>query len=198
MDSGATHHMTPHSDLFVFRQPASGGVHCGNNSVAPIRGVGSIMFDTDKGPNLAKVDQVFYVPQLGVNLLSVHQLCRLGRAVLFTKHHVEIIDETSGLILARGDAQPNGLYLMTHFFATPSPTGSEFHRLHGLATLKDPTDTERLWHYRLGHLSYDSLYEMSRDHLVDGLPQLTCAKDICCRCQLGKQSRTSFPPHSTS
>ena len=83
MDSGATHHMTHHRDLFVSHQPATGGVRCGNNSVAPIRGIGSIMFDTDKGPNLAQVDQVFNVFQLGVNLLSVHQLFLLGRCALY-------------------------------------------------------------------------------------------------------------------
>lgn len=48
-----------------------GGVRCGHNSVARIRGIGTVKFVTDPRPSLNKIDQVYRVPQLGVNLVCL-------------------------------------------------------------------------------------------------------------------------------
>nr|GEX57236.1 zinc finger, CCHC-type [Tanacetum cinerariifolium] len=49
-----------------------------------------------------------------------------------------------------------------------------------------------LWHARLGHLNFDDINKMTRKRLVDGLPRINHAKQICDACLLGKHSRTPF------
>ena len=63
--------MTPIEDIFRTRALAAGRVRVGNNSSVKIQAQGRVSFATDKGPDLASLDNVYHVPQLGVNLLSV-------------------------------------------------------------------------------------------------------------------------------
>ncbi|GJU32786.1 zinc finger, CCHC-type containing protein [Tanacetum coccineum] len=50
-----------------------------------------------------------------------------------------------------------------------------------------------LWHARLGHLNFDDINKMTRKNLVEGIPRINHAGQICNACLLGKHSRTPFP-----
>ncbi|GJW78594.1 zinc finger, CCHC-type containing protein [Tanacetum coccineum] len=50
-----------------------------------------------------------------------------------------------------------------------------------------------LWHTRLGHLNFDNINKMIRKDLVEGIPRINHAGQICDACLLGKHSRTPFP-----
>ncbi|GJR06488.1 zinc finger, CCHC-type containing protein [Tanacetum coccineum] len=50
-----------------------------------------------------------------------------------------------------------------------------------------------LWHARLGHLNFDDINKMTRKGLVEGIPRINHAGQICDACLLGKHSRTPFP-----
>ncbi|GJT99370.1 zinc finger, CCHC-type containing protein [Tanacetum coccineum] len=50
-----------------------------------------------------------------------------------------------------------------------------------------------LWHARLGHLNFDDINKMTRKNLVEGVPRINHAGQICDACLLGKHSRTPFP-----
>ena len=50
-----------------------------------------------------------------------------------------------------------------------------------------------LWHARLGHLNFDALDKMTRKGLVEGIPRIKHAGQICDACLLGKHIRTPFP-----
>nr|GEX94884.1 zinc finger, CCHC-type [Tanacetum cinerariifolium] len=50
-----------------------------------------------------------------------------------------------------------------------------------------------LWHARLGHLNFDDINKMTRKNLVEGIPRINHAGQICDACLLGKHSRTPFP-----
>ncbi|GJV05452.1 zinc finger, CCHC-type containing protein [Tanacetum coccineum] len=50
-----------------------------------------------------------------------------------------------------------------------------------------------LWHARLGHLNFDDINKMTRKGIVEGIPRINHAGQICDACLLGKQSRTPFP-----
>ncbi|GJY53377.1 zinc finger, CCHC-type containing protein [Tanacetum coccineum] len=50
-----------------------------------------------------------------------------------------------------------------------------------------------LWHARLGHLNFDDINKMTKKNLVEGVPRINHAGQICDACLLGKQSRTPFP-----
>ncbi|GKC02502.1 zinc finger, CCHC-type containing protein [Tanacetum coccineum] len=49
-----------------------------------------------------------------------------------------------------------------------------------------------LWHARLGHLNFDDINKMTRKGLVEGIPRINHAGQICDACLLGKHSRTPF------
>nr|GFA38400.1 zinc finger, CCHC-type [Tanacetum cinerariifolium] len=49
-----------------------------------------------------------------------------------------------------------------------------------------------LWHARLSHLNFDNINKMTRKNLVDGIPRINHAGQVCNACLLGKHSRTPF------
>ncbi|KAD2392837.1 hypothetical protein E3N88_39814 [Mikania micrantha] len=50
-----------------------------------------------------------------------------------------------------------------------------------------------LWHARLGHLNFDALKSMTHKKLVQGIPRISHASQICDACLLGKHIRAPFP-----
>ena len=57
------------------------------------------------------VEDTFYVPKLGVNLLSAKQLCKTGMKGTFDDHNIWIKDGVITMIHAQ---QNNGLYIVKH------------------------------------------------------------------------------------
>jgi hypothetical protein len=55
-----------------------------------------------------------------------------------------------------------------------------------------------LWHNRIAHLNYQSLYNLSHGDMVTRIPLLPKIKEICEPCILGKHQRTTIPKVSTS
>lgn len=57
--------------------------------------------------------------------------------------------------------------------------------------------TLELWHKRLGHLNKGTLKRMISEKIVEGLDMNVKTDDtpICGPCQVGKQTRNSFPGH---
>ncbi|GKD90792.1 zinc finger, CCHC-type containing protein, partial [Tanacetum coccineum] len=49
-----------------------------------------------------------------------------------------------------------------------------------------------LWHARLGHLNFDEINKMTRKGLVEEIPRINHAGQICDACLLGKHSRIPF------
>jgi len=56
-------------------------------------------------------------------------------------------------------------------------------------------DPGQIWHKRLGHFHYAALNYMHKNELVQNLPYIEFKEEICEVCELGKQSRKSFPKH---
>nr|GEX58997.1 hypothetical protein [Tanacetum cinerariifolium] len=52
-----------------------------------------------------------------------------------------------------------------------------------------------LWHYRLSHLNFGTINDLTRLDLVDGLPKLKYGKDhLCSACERGKSKKASHRP----
>ena len=56
---------------------------------------------TISSPYLSLSD-TFYIPKLSLNLLSVGQLCELGKDIVFTNHGVDMQDPQTGQVLGTG------------------------------------------------------------------------------------------------
>ena len=54
----------------------------------------------------------------------------------------------------------------------------------------------KLWHYKLGHLSYNTLKKMARNKLIPSILASATADDFCDSCNKGKQFRKPFPKQS--
>ncbi|GKB04768.1 retrovirus-related pol polyprotein from transposon TNT 1-94 [Tanacetum coccineum] len=56
-----------------------------------------------------------------------------------------------------------------------------------------------LWHRRLSHLNFDTINNLTRLDLVDGLPKFKYGKDhLCSACERGKSKKASHPPKLVS
>nr|GEV93420.1 hypothetical protein [Tanacetum cinerariifolium] len=52
-----------------------------------------------------------------------------------------------------------------------------------------------LWHLRLSHLNFDTINDLNRLDLVNGLPKFKYEKDyLCSACERGKSKKASHPP----
>ena len=62
-----------------------------------------------------------------------------------------------------------------------------------MARKENTIDSERLWHKRFGHLNMQSLKNLQKHKMVQGLPRLDDVNEVCCEgCALGKQYREFF------
>ncbi|GJW95029.1 integrase, catalytic region, zinc finger, CCHC-type containing protein [Tanacetum coccineum] len=56
-----------------------------------------------------------------------------------------------------------------------------------------------LWHRRLSHLNFDTINDLTKHDLVDGLPKFKYGKDhLCSACEQGKSKKASHPPKLVS
>ena len=63
---------------------------------------------------------------------------------------------------------------------------------------KIPTQAIHLWHRRIGHINYQSLYHMTSRKLIAGVPAIPLIKHICASCALGKHARGTIPKTSAT
>lgn len=54
-------------------------------------------------------------------------------------------------------------------------------------------ETSWLWHLRLGHVNFNAMLLMSRNRMVQGLPDIINPKEPCAGCLVSKQARRPFP-----
>lgn len=98
LDSACCNHMTSNSSIFTTTtQPAySPIVYTADNSIMHVQHVGSVQTSS------LSVPDVFQVPQVSLNLLSVGQLCELGIDVLFSSRGCFLQDSQTRKILGTG------------------------------------------------------------------------------------------------
>ena len=134
---------------------------------------------------------VWYVPGVTKNLLSVGKMADLGYGIYFNSHKVYIFCKPPSikklLIITRGTRDHrNGLNRMDQF-RPPE------------ANLVITAPSSDVWHARLGHLNIHGIELMSRRQVATGIPSnLTYSSDHMCDIyQYGRQTRERAP-HSTA
>nr|GEX45323.1 zinc finger, CCHC-type [Tanacetum cinerariifolium] len=138
LDNGASNHMTGTKSHFRdINERITGRIRFGDGSYVQIKGRGSILLGC-KNNEQKIVSDVYYIPNLKSNIISLGQLTEIG-------------------LLANVDNQA------------------------------------WLWHARLGHLNFDDINKMTRKGLVEGIPRINHAGQICDACLLEKHNRTPFP-----
>eukprot|EP00253_Pinus_taeda_P011625 PITA_11625 len=105
---------------------------------------------------------VYYVPGMEINLLSVSQIMRNSPQldVVFSAHKCSIIDRDTSLMVVVG-IEDHGLYRLLNTGDSPKVA---------LAARISPISA--LWHQPYGHLNMQYLSQLSREGLVSGLPDI--------------------------
>lgn len=193
LDSGASMHVTGNKSLlFDVRKGPNSQITTANGRSLPVNAQGAITLPGNK-----RLSEVLYVPGLCKNLLSVGRLADEGHFTLFGAKNCWVFaqDKPTKVLFTGSRSHSNSLYRLNTSLsgnANLSPPLSL-----NLATLTPPGLTE-LWHKRLGHLNFQTLYNFSRQGLVTGLPLLKKVHTTCEPCILGKQHTHAIPRHSFS
>ncbi|GAA0169340.1 transmembrane signal receptor [Lithospermum erythrorhizon] len=150
-------------------------VRMGNGDHIDVIGNGVVAIASCTGTKL--ISNIFYVPDIDQNLLSVGQLVENGFKVIFANKVCLIKDENDNdvfKIKMRGKS-----FSLNHMeeeqVACPAIT----------------TTTE-LCHKKLGHFHHATLLNMQKKRLVFGLPHMETDLPTCRACHFGKQTRLPF------
>lgn len=182
LDSGCSNHMCGNKDWFFsldesFRE----FVKLGNNSKMTVMGKGNIRLRINGITQT--ITEVFYIPDLKNNLLSLGQLQQKNLTIVFQNDTCKVYHSDRGLIIET-QMSSNRMFAVPAFAI--SPTSFQ-------ATCEDST---YLWHCRYGHLNFKGLKLLSQKQMVRGLPSLKDSTKICTDCLVGKQHREAFPQKS--
>jgi hypothetical protein len=150
----------------------------GDNSSVEVIGKGRIELTNGSFEN------VLHVPKLSFNLLSMYQMMNSDtrKKFIFTPNSVEIYDVQTNSRVATGEVNHQSrLYSF-----------SEFIELDSALLLTHVDESSRIWHKRFGHLNFRYMQQLSKQKLVDGLPNIHFSKGVCEGCVLGKHPEEKF------
>jgi transposase InsO family protein len=165
----------------------SSDITLGNDHLVKVQGKGTVPILTKQ--NVKKdICNVYHVPDLKHNLLSVGQLIEKGYKVLFEGASCKIYDrKPSRKLISEIYMTPNRMFPLTLRTANLSQPYAQ-----SASTLNETM----VWHTRFGHLPFQSLSLLQKNSMVKGLPIFKEQIPPCESCILGKHKRTSFPQSS--
>ena len=188
LDSGCSNHMTGNKQWFteIHEEGLNKNVKLGNDTTLNVVARGNIQVQINGVTHV--ISNVYYVPELKTNLLSLGQLQEKGLAILIQNGTCKIFHPDRGLIIhtnMRGNRM---------FYVTVSMTSQHSQCLQ---VEDNPDKAALLWHKRFGHLNFKGLSTLANKQMVIGLPFLKTPKDICTTCLIGKQHRDVIPKQSS-
>ncbi|GAU16044.1 hypothetical protein TSUD_339150 [Trifolium subterraneum] len=183
LDSGCSNHMIGTKEwLFDFDDTFRETVKLGDNSTMPVMGKGNVKICLQG--RISVITNVYYLPNLRNNLLSIGQLQEKNLTVVFSKNDCKIYHEDKGLIVST-PMTVNRMYVLLAPVMLPN-------------CLKITHESEEhLWHSRYGHLSFKGLHALAKREMVKGLPLLQETQELCSDCITSKHQRDSIPKSSS-
>lgn len=191
IDSGATHHVCKHRNLFRnYRRISSEMIysaadHTKSNLMAV--GIGDIEIETHVDNNVftLTLQDVYHVPNIRRNLLSVSQIERKDKRLIFENGKVKIYNKKTRMIV--GEAfDRDGLYIVN---AENIKDKSDHVRINIVGSTK--LDESHKWHQRFCHVSTNSIKELSAKNLVRGLENTNIENVHCQGCIVGKSTKVA-------
>ncbi|KAL6315260.1 hypothetical protein AAG906_000341 [Vitis piasezkii] len=167
LDSGCSNHMTGIKSLFKeLDESHKLKVKLGDDKQVQVEGKGTVAVNNGHG-NVKLLYNVYFIPSLTQNLLSVGQLMVSGYSILFDGATFDV-------------RMANKLFPL------------EMSSIEKHALVVKETSESNLWHLRYGHLNVKGLKLLSRKEMVFGLPKIDSV-NVCEGCIYGKQSKKPFP-----
>lgn len=183
IDSGCTDHLVNEKDCFsdfmILKEPIRIAVAKSDNYIEAT-GIGNIRALSDVNGTQVKcnIKNVFYVPNLRKNLLSVRRLEIENIKIIFNDGEVSLYSENNLV----GIGKRNTLYEIRF-------------QVDYSECLNTETENEnlKLWHKRLGHICNENLNKLIKNDMVKGIDDLKVNRiDFCESCVQGKMTRLGF------
>jgi len=208
MDSGTTDHMCSNRFVMHDLKTAKSTVRIADSTTISAVAVGKISFGN------ITLQNVWLVPQLGRNLLSVAAIDKAGYKVLFENGQVKVLDKSKNELLT-GQLDESGLYKMNMGETNLAKGESEATRSVKMRVISDASnmgadsshDLEtcgdspklpngktttlhsrkediNLWHKRMGHANFDAVRKSGIN--------FNNKREFCEECQFGKSKILPF------
>jgi hypothetical protein len=100
--------MTGHKHSFVEMTELAGTVSFGDASKVEVKGKGSVKF-LQKNEKLGMVENVYYIPEIKINILNVGQLMKKGFEIFMKKRTLHLKD-SRGRAIARVEMGENIMF----------------------------------------------------------------------------------------
>uniref|UniRef100_A0AAG5DT47 Retrovirus-related Pol polyprotein from transposon TNT 1-94 n=1 Tax=Anopheles atroparvus TaxID=41427 RepID=A0AAG5DT47_ANOAO len=177
-DSGATSHLCRNRNLLVDAENVSSSINVANNTAVPVVAKGSVNVSADVGASTCAIsmNDVLYVPELAVNLLSVSKMCQKGYTVTFRKQTCKVISPSNKLVAIGQES--GGLYRLKR---SPGSLVNMVSRME---------DNFKLWHRRLCHMSVGCMKRL--ETMASGFEFRVTDGMQCVPCIQGKHHRHPF------
>jgi len=161
-----------------------GAVRFGDGSTVEIHGIGAVTL-AGKNNEYRVLSEVYYIPSLKCNIISLGQLEENGHRVELAYGVLKVYDRKPAAydkqaVLIRAERK-NRLYVMNVKLSSP------------VCLLTKMDDEAWLWHARYGHLNFRALQELGAKGIVEGMPRIKRLEQVCNGCALGKHHRAPFP-----
>ncbi|KAL2232747.1 UNVERIFIED_CONTAM: hypothetical protein Sindi_1454700 [Sesamum indicum] len=168
LDLGCSNHMCGNQGMFSSSDTTfSHTVKLGNNTKMKVIGKGVVKLVL-KGISYI-IGDVYCVPELQNNLLSVGQLQEKGLGLLFKDGLCSIYHPQKGK-MAESIMSANRMFKLI----TDSPITVKEEKCLQIST----TDQSKLWHHHYGHHSYKGLRTLQIKEMVVGLPPIISAVQL--------------------
>ncbi|KAL2327051.1 hypothetical protein Fmac_020478 [Flemingia macrophylla] len=136
----------------------SGSIFFGDALKVTVKGRGTIWYQ-QKNRRIGEIRDVYYVPDLKSNILSMRQIIEKGYSVLMKDRELQLRDKL-GRLIAQVEMKKNRMYKL------------ELKIVQDKCMQLDMEDEAMKWHLRFGHLHFGGLTELVKKEMVLGLPKM--------------------------
>ncbi|KAL5862320.1 hypothetical protein ACOSQ3_003607 [Xanthoceras sorbifolium] len=180
IETGCSNHMCGDKSAFSeLDESFRNIVKFGDNSTVSVMGKGNVSIRT-KANFIQIISNVFFVPDLKTNLLSIGQLQEKGYEIII-KDGVWRIQDPKKDLIAQVNMTANRMFPL------------HLHNITNLCFSAKLKNEAWLWHFRYGHLNFGGLKTLQQKNMVEGLPQIEFSQQVCEECVVSKQHRNQFP-----